>query len=47
MTFRDLFQFRFLARWILSWMPHVKVLAPRELRDRVQERMRRGLSLSA
>ena len=24
-----------LTRWILSWMPHVKVLAPRELRDRL------------
>ena len=33
-----------LTRWILSWMPHVKVLAPRELRERVWERMRRGLA---
>ena len=24
-----------LTRWILSWMPHVKVLAPRQLRERV------------
>ena len=33
-----------LTRWILSWMPHVKVLAPRQLRDRVRERMREGLA---
>jgi hypothetical protein len=33
-----------LARWILSWMPHVEVLAPGELRDRVRERMRQGLA---
>jgi len=33
-----------LTRWILSWMPHVKVLAPRQLRDRVRQRMRRGLA---
>jgi predicted DNA-binding transcriptional regulator YafY len=33
-----------LTRWILSWMPHVKVLAPRELRDRVQQRLRQGLA---
>ena len=32
-----------LTRWILSWMPHVKVLAPRQLRDRVRQRMRQGL----
>ena len=32
-----------LIRWILSWMPHVKVLAPRQLRERVKERMCRGL----
>jgi len=29
---------------ILSWMPHVKVLAPRQLRDRVRRRMRLGLA---
>ena len=29
-----------LTRWILSWMPHVKVLAPRQLQDRVRQRMR-------
>ena len=33
-----------LIRWILSWMPHVKVLAPRPLRDRVRQRMRQGLA---
>lgn len=33
-----------LTRWILSWMPHVKVLAPRQLRDRVRLRMRQGLA---
>jgi len=33
-----------LTRWILSWMPHVRVLAPLKLRDRVRERMRQGLA---
>jgi proteasome accessory factor B len=33
-----------LRRWILSWMPHVQVLAPRQLRERVRERMRQGLA---
>jgi proteasome accessory factor B len=33
-----------LTRWILSWMPHVEVLAPRQLRDRVRQRMRQGLA---
>jgi predicted DNA-binding transcriptional regulator YafY len=33
-----------LTRWILSWMPHVKVMAPRELRERVRQRLRRGLA---
>jgi predicted DNA-binding transcriptional regulator YafY len=33
-----------LTRWILSRMPHVKVLAPRQLRDRVRQRMRQGLA---
>ena len=32
-----------LVRWILSWMPDVKVLAPRSLRDRVAEKLRDGL----
>ena len=33
-----------LTRWILSWMPHLQVLAPRQLRDRVRQRMRQGLA---
>ena len=33
-----------LTRWILSWMPHVKVLAPRQLRDRMLQWMRQGLA---
>jgi hypothetical protein len=33
-----------LTRWILSWIPHVKVLAPGQLRDRVRQRMRQGLA---
>ena len=33
-----------LTRWILSWMPHVKVLAPRELKERVRQRLREGLA---
>ena len=35
-----------LTRWILPWMPHVRVLAPRQLWDRVQQRMRQGLAHS-
>jgi len=33
-----------LTRWVLSWMPHVRVLSPRELRERVRGRLRRGLA---
>ena len=33
-----------LTRWILYWMPHVKVLAPRQLQERVEERLREGLA---
>ena len=33
-----------LTRWILSWMPHVKVLGPRQLRERVKERLSQGLA---
>ena len=29
-----------LVRWILSWQPDVKVLAPRRLRERVKEKMK-------
>jgi predicted DNA-binding transcriptional regulator YafY len=31
-----------LVRWILSWMPDVKVLSPRSLRDRIQEKLQQG-----
>ena len=33
-----------LTRWILSWVPYVRVVSPRELRVRVGERLRSGLS---
>jgi hypothetical protein len=33
-----------LTRWILSWMPNVKVLASRQLRERVKQRMTEGLA---
>ena len=33
-----------LTRWILSWTPHVKVLAPRQLRERLKERMTQALA---
>jgi predicted DNA-binding transcriptional regulator YafY len=36
-----------LTRWILSWIPHVQVLAPRQLLDRVLQRMRLGLARCA
>ncbi len=32
-----------LTRWILSWVPHVKVLSPQELQQRVLKRLREGL----
>ena len=32
-----------LVRWILSWQPDVKVLAPKRLRDRIREKMQEGL----
>jgi proteasome accessory factor B len=35
-----------LTRWILSWMPNVKVLAPRQLRERVKQRLRQGLAIA-
>jgi predicted DNA-binding transcriptional regulator YafY len=31
-----------LIRWILSWTPDVKVLAPAELRERLLERLQAG-----
>ena len=33
-----------LVRFVLSWQPDVRVLAPRQLRDRVAEKMRAGLA---
>jgi len=33
-----------LTRWIISWVPYVKVLAPRELRERERRRLRQGLA---
>jgi len=32
-----------LVRWVLSWMPDVKVLAPKSLLDRIEEKLRDGL----
>lgn len=32
-----------LIRWILSWMPDVKVLAPESLRHRIMEKLQDGL----
>ena len=32
-----------LVRWVPSWMPDVKVLAPKSLRDRIAEKLRDGL----
>ena len=32
-----------VVRWILSWMPDVKVLAPKSLRDRVRDKLLDGL----
>jgi predicted DNA-binding transcriptional regulator YafY len=32
-----------LIRWILSWMPDVKVLAPKSLRERIVEKLHTGL----
>ena len=34
-----------LTRWILSWMPHVRVLAPVELHERVRQRLLQGLAV--
>ena len=31
-----------LIRWVLSWMPDVRVPAPRSLRDRIAEKLRDG-----
>ena len=32
-----------LIRWILSWMPDVKVLAPEALRERIMDKLLGGL----
>ena len=32
-----------LIRWVLSWMPDVRVLAPASLRDRIVEKLENGL----
>lgn len=36
-----------LVRWVLSWQPDCRVLAPRRLRDRIEQKMRQGLGLQA
>lgn len=36
-----------LVRWVLSWMPDVRVLAPKSLRDRVALKLEEGLRLNA
>ena len=35
-----------LVRWILSWQPDVQVVAPAELRKRIEEKLREGLRLA-
>jgi proteasome accessory factor B len=32
-----------LVRWVLSWQPDCKVLSPKRLRERVEQKMRQGL----
>jgi predicted DNA-binding transcriptional regulator YafY len=32
-----------LVRWVMSWMPDVKVLAPKSLRDRIVDKLLDGL----
>jgi len=34
-----------VIRWVRSWMPDVKVLAPKALRDRVCEKLKSRLRL--
>ena len=36
-----------LIRWVLSWMPDVRVLAPKSLKDRMEEKLRDGLALQS
>jgi predicted DNA-binding transcriptional regulator YafY len=33
-----------VIRWVLSWMPDVKVLAPKNLRERIVEKLQDGLT---
>jgi predicted DNA-binding transcriptional regulator YafY len=33
-----------LICWVLSWMPDVRVLAPKSLKDRIEEKLRDGLA---
>jgi len=33
-----------LIRWVLSWMPDVQVLAPKSLKDRIEQKLRDGLA---
>lgn len=33
-----------LTRWVLSWMPDVRVLVPKSLKDRIEEKLRDGLA---
>ena len=32
-----------LVRWVLSWQPDMKVLAPKRLKNRIDEKMREAL----
>ena len=32
-----------LVRWVLSWMPDVKVLGPKSLHYRIREKLQDGL----
>jgi hypothetical protein len=36
-----------LVRWVLSWMPDVRVLAPKSLRDRIAQKLEEGLRRNA
>ncbi len=42
-TYRETTERKELVRWVLSWMPDVKVLAPKSLRDRIAEKLQAGL----
>jgi predicted DNA-binding transcriptional regulator YafY len=32
-----------LIRWVLSWMPDVRLLATKNLKERIEEKFRNGL----